>query len=150
MSLNNFAQSTFRPARWLPGPHLQTAGARLLRRRGNLPLWRERIELPDGDFVDLDFATDPKALQGNGRPLVLLLHGLEGSAQSKYALETYRALKLHGIAGVGLNFRSCSGELNRLPRLYHSGDTGDIEYILRLLAGRFPNQIGRASCRERV
>ncbi len=140
MSLDNFARSTFRPARWLPGPHLQTIGARVLRPRKNGALWRERIELPDGDFVDLDFATDPKILPRNGRPLVLLLHGLEGSAQSKYALETYRALSQHGIAAVGLNFRSCSGELNRLPRLYHSGDTEDIEYILRLLAERFPNR----------
>ena len=140
MSLDHFALPTFQPAWWLPGPHLQTAGARLLRRRGNMPLWRERIELPDGDFVDLDFATDPKILQGNGRPLVLLLHGLDGSAQSKYALETYRALNRHGIAGVGLNFRSCSGELNRFARLYHSGETGDIEYVLRLLAERFPDQ----------
>ncbi len=140
MSLSNFAQSTFKPARWLPGPHLQTAGARFLRPGGNMPLWRERIELPDGDFVDLDFVTDPKTLPGNGRPLVLLLHGLEGSAQSKYALEAYRALNRQGIASVGLNFRSCSGELNRLPRLYHSGETADIEYILRLLAERFPDQ----------
>ncbi len=140
MSLDHFALSTFRPARWLPGPHLQTAGARLLRRRGNMPLWRERIELPDGDFVDLDFTIDPKNLSANGRPLVLLLHGLEGSAQSKYVLETYRALDRHGIASVGLNFRSCSGELNRLPRLYHSGDTEDIGFVLRYLTERFPRR----------
>ena len=134
-----FDPSPFRPARWLPGRHLQTLGARLLRRRGGVPLWRERIELPDGDFVDLDFAVDPAGLARDGaQPLVLITHGLEGSARSKYALETYRTLKRMGIASVGLNFRSCSGELNRLPRLYHSGDTGDIAFVVRLLAERYP------------
>ena len=139
MHANRFTPSSFRPARWLPGPHLQTLGARLLRPGGGVPLWRERVELPDGDFVDLDFAVDPESLARDGRrPLVLLLHGLEGSARSKYVLETYRALERRGIAAVGLNFRSCSGELNRLPRMYHSGDTGDIAFVIRLLADRFP------------
>jgi hypothetical protein len=55
-------------------------------------------------------------------------------------LEAYRALSRQGIASVGLNFRSCSGELNRLPRLYLSGETADIEYVLRFLAERFPDQ----------
>ena len=139
MHANRFTPTAFLPARWLPGPHLQTLGARLLRPGGGIPLWRERVELPDGDFVDLDFAVDPESLARDGRrPLVLLLHGLEGSARSKYALETYRALERRGIAAVGLNFRSCSGELNRLPRMYHSGDTGDIAFVIRLLAERFP------------
>ena len=130
----------FRPARWLPGPHLQTLGGRLLR-PGRRTWWRERFELPDGDFVDLDFTVNPEQLAGDHRrPLVLVLHGLEGSARSKYAVETYRALERRGIAGVGLNFRSCSGELNRLPRLYHSGDTGDIGLVVQRLAERFPDR----------
>jgi predicted alpha/beta-fold hydrolase len=139
MVISQFVPSPFRPARWLPGRHLQTLGARLLRRRGGVRLWRERIELPDGDFVDLDFAVDPARLARDGqRPIVIIVHGLEGSARSKYALEAYRALGRLGIAGVGLNFRSCSGELNRLPRLYHSGDTGDIGFVVRLLGQRYP------------
>jgi hypothetical protein len=71
---------------------------------------------------------------------VLVLHGLEGSARSKYAIEMYRALAARGLASVGLSFRSCSGELNRLPRLYHSGDTGDVAHVLELLAARFPDR----------
>jgi hypothetical protein len=98
-------------------------------------LQRERVELPDGDFVDLDFADrDPSA------PLVLVLHGLEGSSRSTYALQLYRALREHGIQAVGLNFRSCSGELNRTARLYHSGETGDLASIVQLLARRFPRR----------
>lgn len=138
-----FTPSPFQPARWLPGPHLQTIGARLLRRGRGVAFWRERVELGDGDFVDLDFTESPESghqAENGRRPLVVLLHGLEGSARSKYALETYRALTRLGIAAVGLNFRSCSGELNRLARLYHSGDTGDIAHVLRLLAGRFPHR----------
>ena len=106
-------------------------------------LVRDRVELPDGDFVVLDWA----ALGGGAEsgtedslPLVLVLHGLEGSAQSKYALETYRQLAARGVASVGLNFRSCGGELNRLPRLYHSGDTGDVRFIVDLLRQRFPHR----------
>ena len=104
-------------------------------------LHRERIELPDGDFVDLDFAFDPQRPELIGdSPIILLLHGLEGNARSKYAIEAYRALRERGLAGVGLNFRSCSGELNRLARTYHSGDTGDIHYILQLMADRYPDR----------
>ena len=136
-----FTPQEFRPARWLPGPHLQTLGARFLRNGSGPRLHRERVELPDGDFVDLDFAFDPKRPELPGdAPIVLLLHGLEGNASSRYALQAYRELRTQGIAPVGLNFRSCSGELNRLARMYHSGDTVDIEFILRLLSHKYPDR----------
>lgn len=77
-------------------------------------------------------ATDPS------RTLVIVLHGLEGSARSGYALESYRRLAAHGIAAVGLNFRSCSGELNRGRRLYHSGETEDLRFVVSTLRRRFP------------
>jgi predicted alpha/beta-fold hydrolase len=136
-----FVPSDFRPAWWLPGPHLQTLGARLLRARRRIAIRRERVELPDGDFLDLDHAANASSRGGyEQRPLVLVLHGLEGSARSGYALELYRVLLEHGIESTGLNFRSCSGELNRLPRLYHSGETGDLAFVLRLLAERRPGR----------
>ena len=125
----------FRPAWWLPGRHAQTIAGRLLRLGRTFPLRRERIETPDGDFLDLDFAPAPR----DGAPQVLLLHGLEGSARRGYALNTYAELAAAGIQGVGLNFRSCSGESNRLARLYHSGETGDLRFVLDLLAARFPD-----------
>jgi uncharacterized protein len=130
------SSSPFQPAWWLPGPHAQTLGARLLRSRaGERALRRERWELDDGDFLDLDFVDDQAA-----GPLVVVLHGLEGSTRSGYALELYRALRRVGLAAVGVNFRSCSGELNRLPRLYHSGETGDLGLVLRRLTERFPGR----------
>lgn len=135
-----FVPRPFRPAWWLPGPHAQTVAGRYLRPRGGVRYRRERVELPDGDFLDLDFATVegrpvPDAAE---TPAVLVVHGLEGSAQSAYVLETCRALAGHGIRAVAMNFRSCGGEPNRLARLYHAGDTGDVAFALDLLAERFP------------
>jgi uncharacterized protein len=132
---NGYEPEPFRPTGWMANRHVQTVGGRLLRRARPPAFVRERIELPDGDFVDLDFAAG--AADGDG-PLVLLLHGLEGSARRGYAINVYRELASLGIRAVGLNFRSCSGELNRSARAYHSGDTGDIEHVLRLLREREP------------
>jgi predicted alpha/beta-fold hydrolase len=102
---------------------------------------RERLELPDGDFLDLDWVARTRgSVPREDDPLVVVLHGLEGCAQSGYALELYRALVRQGLAAVGLNFRSCSGEPNRLARLYHSGDTGDVRHVFGLLGARWPDR----------
>jgi predicted alpha/beta-fold hydrolase len=125
-------ESDFKPAWWLPGPHLQTVWP-LVRRRNNMPTRRERLELPDGDFLDLDWT-----LRGDG-PLVIVLHGLEGSIRSHYAGAIMQALDMHGMRSVLMHFRGCSGEPNRLARSYHSGETGDLEFVLQLLRGRYPD-----------
>jgi uncharacterized protein len=130
-----FEIPAFHPPRWLPSPHGQTVGGRLLRRSPPFDLTRERWTTPDDDFLDLDFAP---AISDDA-PLVLLLHGLEGSAQRGYAINTYRALASHGIGAVGLNFRSCSGELNLTARFYHSGETEDIRFVLAQLRARYPH-----------
>lgn len=123
------------PAAWLPGPHWQTVGARWTRAGGGVRLRRERVTTPDGDFIDLDWTE-----RGDGAaPLVVLLHGLEGSARSGYALEAYRQLAARGVGAVGFNFRSCSGELNRGRRLYHSGETDDLRFLVGLLRARRPD-----------
>jgi uncharacterized protein len=127
----------FRPARLLANAHAQTIGGRLLRRPAVPGFERERIELPDGDFVDLDHVV-PES-RSDDAPVVLLMHGLEGSARRGYAINTYRELERRGVRAVGLNFRSCSGEPNRRARFYHSGDTADIEHVLELLAERYPD-----------
>jgi len=125
----------FRPAWWLPGAHLQTLYPHVFRRRRPPPLRRERIELDDGDFIDLDWTPD-----GDG-PLVLLLHGLEGSVRSHYAAGLMNTLGRHRYQSVVLNFRGCSGEPNRLARSYHSGETGDLATVVQLLQRRNPQRI---------
>jgi len=102
---------------------------------------RERIELDDGDFVDLDLVVRVDGARPLAdAPLVLVLHGLEGSSNSEYVVEMHRALAGAGLASAALNFRSCSGEPNRLPRFYHAGDTADVATVLDLLRTRFPNR----------
>lgn len=134
-----FVARPFRPAWWLPGPHAQTIAGRYVRTGAPVTYRRERVATPDGDFLDLDFASvDGAPIDRDDAPTVLVVHGLEGSAQSAYVLETCRALAAHGIRTVAMNFRSCSGEPNRLPRFYHAGDSADLAFALGLVADRFP------------
>jgi predicted alpha/beta-fold hydrolase len=129
----------FRPAPGLRNPHLQTLAGKLLRPQLDIPLRRERIVTPDGDFVDIDFAGGGT---GPGGPLVVVLHGLEGSARRRYMMTTYRALLSRGLSPVGLNFRGCSGEPNRTIRQYHSGETGDLRLVLGRLRERYDPPFG--------
>ncbi|MBW3572526.1 MAG: alpha/beta fold hydrolase [Gemmatimonadetes bacterium] len=140
MSEHTFTPRPFRPAWWLPGAHAQTIAGRYIRPPHGVHYRRERLETPDGDFLDLDFASvDGAPAAGADAPLCVAVHGLEGSAQSSYMLETCRALAEHGIRTVAMNFRSCSGEPNRTARFYHAGETGDLAFLLDVLAARFPN-----------
>lgn len=122
----------YAPPWWCRNRHLQTIWGPLVR-RGHVPLSRERVATADGDFVDLDWLDGPAAA-----PLLLVLHGLEGSARSHYVTGLLQHARARGWRGVVLNFRSCSGEPNRLSRFYHSGDTGDLDFVVRLLVEREP------------
>jgi predicted alpha/beta-fold hydrolase len=119
---------------------MQTIAGRYMRPAVDLPLERERWDTQDGDFLDLDFTPEPPQANGSPAPLVVVLHGLEGSARRAYAMQAYLELARRGVRAVGLNFRSCSGEPNRLPRAYHSGETGDLSYVLARLRQRFPER----------
>jgi uncharacterized protein len=139
MNAMTFKAEPFQAPLWLRNPHAQTIGARLLRRRKPQGVRRERVVTPDDDFLDLDFSGN----FDNPKVVVLLQHGLEGSALRGYALNVYHELSQYGIATVGLNFRSCSGELNKAKRLYHSGETEDTRFVVRLLHERYPGaQLG--------
>lgn len=122
---------TFRPAPGLDSPHAQTFFAALFRSRRRPPVVRDRWELPDGDFIDVDLL--PAAAH---RPHVLVLHGLEGSAGASYVAEVIRLCGQLGWGALALNFRSCSGEPNRLPSFYHSGETGDALYAIARIRER--------------
>jgi len=129
-----FRPRPFRVAPWAKNPHAQTLLARFLRSGRGPAMLRERWELPDGDFLDLDFGPDP----GSGAPVALLLHGLEGGSDRRYVLSACRDLLARGIRPVAMNFRGCSGEMNRLPRMYHSGETSDPAWVLARLRRRHP------------
>src|SRR5690606_39252427 len=100
----------FRPARWLPGGHAHTIAGRFIRPLDRGPLRFERLELPDGDFVDLH--EGPEELPPDA-PIAVILHGLEGCSTSNYVATLARELAALGIRGIGFNFRGCSGEMNR-------------------------------------
>ena len=133
---NGFADP--RPAWWLPGPHLQTIWGPVMRIRPRVAFEREVVETPDGDEVVLDHlgSTD-------GKFRILLLHGLEGSSYSFYVQALAERLAALSCRVTVMHFRSCARDPrdretwipNRKPRLYHSGDTGDVDFIARRLAG---------------
>jgi predicted alpha/beta-fold hydrolase len=124
----------YRAPWWLPGGHLQTVYPYFLLKRRAPPYRRKRWETPDGDFIDLDWVDsgDDQA------PLMALFHGLEGGSGSHYATAFMRAVARHRWRGVVIHFRGCSGEPNRLPRAYHSGDADEIGWILRRLRALDP------------
>lgn len=123
---------------WLPGGHAQTIWPALGARRtaGPRPVYaRERWLAPDGDFVDVDFLQPPSTAGAAPAPLLVLFHGLEGSSRSHYAEAFADVARERGWRFAVPHFRGCSGEINRAPRAYHSGDHEEIDWILQRLAG---------------
>lgn len=126
--------SEFKPAWWLSNSHLQTIYASFTR-RVKAPIDRfEQLELPDGDFVELVWAINGLP---DDSPLVIFLHGLGGSLRSTYVAGQLQAYNRAGWRSVLLHFRGAS-KPNRLPRAYHSGETGDLHYLLEVLEKREP------------
>ena len=121
--------STYRAPWWLPGRHLQTIYPAIALRPSPPSYRRERWEWPDGDFIDVDHVDGPPSA-----PLVVLFHGLEGNSRSHYAAALMTAVAARGWRGAVPHFRGCSGEPNRLPRAYHSGDADEIDRVVARLA----------------
>jgi uncharacterized protein len=121
---------------WLPGGHAQTIYA-ALRGRPGIRYRRQRVDTPDGDFVDFDWL-DVDGPAGDATPLLVLFHGLEGSSSSHYALALMSELSSIGWRGVVPHFRGCSGEPNRLPRAYHSGDYFEVGWMLAAARAQAP------------
>jgi len=118
----------YRAPGWLIGGNAQTIWPALFSKRhiGAAPLFRrERWDTPDGDFVDVDWLGEDA-----DAPLLVLFHGLEGSSASHYAQAFAHWAREHGWRYVVPHFRGCSGEINRLPRAYHSGDYEEIGWML--------------------
>lgn len=132
--MNNNNVSPFNPPWWLRNAHAQTLWASVMRHTPDVCTHSERLELADGDFLDLSWTARTPALG----PIVIVLHGLTGSAQSKYAGGLLHAIQQRGWRGVLMHFRGCSGVPNRLPRFYHAGETGDLNTLINTLRQREP------------
>jgi predicted alpha/beta-fold hydrolase len=126
---------------WVPGGHLQTTWGRFGRSGRLLNFERELLPTADGDHLVLDHLAGPA-----DAPRVILLHGLEGSSFAVYMLGLARLIARAGWRATAVNFRSCARDPQRVgrwlptrrPRLYHSGDTGDLDLVVGTLASREP------------
>lgn len=138
----NSPDNVFKGAFWLPNGHSQTlwrkfAGAKPIVHR------RERVELRDGDFIDLDWASDSDFKQDQTtslEPIVLIVHGLCGCSESSYVLALQQEMQLRNVCSVVMNLRGCSGEPNRKARTYHSGVSDDLAEVFAHLKKRFPQR----------
>ena len=121
-------ESTYKPPFLFANPHLQTVIPTLFRKVNGIQYRRQRIDTPDGDFLDLDWSRIQERVLG------IVLHGLEGDSTRGYVMGMVRALNRSGWDALALNFRGCSGEPNRLLRMYHSGDTADLDVVISTVA----------------
>ncbi len=127
---------SFKPAWWCRSGHAQTIWAATLRVMPSVPLKREQWETPDGDFLNID-----RVSAKVGQPTLIVLHGLEGSSATTHVRGFLRAAFDLGWQGLGVNFRSCGGEPNRLRRFYHGGETTDLHWIIERLSKQDPNAL---------
>ncbi|MGQ0537703.1 MAG: hydrolase [Gemmatimonadaceae bacterium] len=125
----------FQPAWWLPGPHLQTLWPKLLRRATLPPVAVEVWPTPDADEISVVRLTGPSA----SAPRILVLHGLEGTAQSHYVGGLFAMCRTRRWAADLLLFRTCDGRLNRARRTYHSGEISDPALVLNRIRQDYPS-----------
>lgn len=126
------AEIIYSPAWWIPGGHLQTLWGKFFRRQAPAPTRVVRLDTPDGDFLDIH-----RIDSAPGTPRVLLLHGLEGTIRSHYAQGLLNEAVRRGWGADLLIFRSCGTELNRAKRFYHSGETGDLAFVLETITNDY-------------
>lgn len=124
--------NAYRPAWWCRGGHVQTIAGALFRRTPKLQLTRERIDTPDGDFLDIDFLWNAAA-SNRTVPMVIIMHGLGGSAKAPYVQSLLAEIQQRGWNAAAVNMRMCSGETNRLKETYHSGKSEDLDCVIRYL-----------------
>lgn len=118
-------KSGFQPQnRLFKNTHFSTIYASLLRQMPNISFKRERINTPDGDFLDLDWS------KVGGRKLIVILAGLEGKSKSLYARSAIHYFNKRGWDALAMNYRGCSGEPNRLLRGYHMGASDDVKLTI--------------------
>jgi predicted alpha/beta-fold hydrolase len=119
--------SNYNPPLLFKNGHFSTIYAGIWRKIEGLKQKRERIELSDGDFLDLDWSFS----KITSKKVVVLIHGLEGNAQRAYIVGSAKEFNTHGYDVCAINLRTCSGEQNRLYRSYHSGATEDLDAVIQ-------------------
>ncbi|OJJ16398.1 alpha/beta hydrolase [marine bacterium AO1-C] len=119
--------TTYQSPRWLINRHLQTVYPHIFRSVKGVHYQRERIDTPDGDFLDLDWW---KPAQKQPKRLAIISHGLEGNTHRAYIKGMARAFYQNDWAALAWNLRGCSGEDNRLLQAYHSGFTVDLATVV--------------------
>lgn len=133
------SEYTYTPAWWVPGGHLQTLWGKLARRPPHVPTRVERWTTPDDDELEVRRLDAPPGAPPD-TPRLVLLHGLEGTIRSHYLRGTLARARERGWATDVIIFRSCNGEVNRAARLYHSGETTDLDFVVRRLVREHPRQ----------
>lgn len=129
---------------WLPGGDAQTLGPRIVCFVPRLPFAREQIELDDGDFILVDWLFASHRAEQPASKLVILSHGLEGDSTRSYMRAMAIAMAKRGWDVASRNFRGCGGPMNRLPAMYHSGETADLDTVIRHAEARGYTRIALA------
>jgi predicted alpha/beta-fold hydrolase len=127
-------KSQFKAAWWLKNAHLQTIWPTVTRSKIELDLRRERFELTDGDFLDIDWLGEDQR-----KPIVVVLHGLGGSVESPYVPGMLQAIQESGWRAALMHFRGASEEHNRMARAYHAGETTDLAEFIQSIRRREPD-----------
>lgn len=123
-------KSTYKPSILFKSAHFNTIYKTLFNKQ-TIRYKRKRIATPDNDFLDLDFS------KVESNTLVIAMHGLEGSSQSKYIISVVNYLNSNKIDCVAVNFRGCSGEDNKNLYSYNSGKTDDVEFIINHIISNY-------------
>jgi predicted alpha/beta-fold hydrolase len=137
--VSHSSEYTYTPAWWVPGAHLQTLWGKLVRRPPNITTRVERWDTPDGDELEIR-RLDAAAGSGPDIPRLLVLHGLEGTIHSHYLCGLLDQARRRGWAADVLIFRGCNGLIPRAARFYHSGETSDLDFVVRRLVQAHPTQ----------
>jgi predicted alpha/beta-fold hydrolase len=120
-------ETDYKPPLFFKNRHVNTIYSSLFRKTKPLSFKRKRIETLDEDFLDIDL------IENGSRKIVILCHGLEGSSDSKYIQATAKLLSLNGYSVAAMNYRFCSGEINRQLVTYHSGKTDDLHTVINFV-----------------
>lgn len=123
-------KSTYSPSLFFKNAHINTM-YRVSFGDSKANFNRKRVELSDGDFVDLDFSSV------NSKKIAVLIHGLEGSSTSTYIVSLTKILNENGYDTAAINLRGCSGEPNRLLCSYHSGKTEDVDEVIQYIQANY-------------